>query len=68
MVSARMRAVSKTDDTAGTASRRSEASVRTGRIKSSEIMVKRKMQPKVAMILEMSEIQLIDEVRGYSIS
>jgi len=56
MVSARMSDFSERDETAGTASRRSEASIRTGRMKSSEMMVKRKMQPKVAMILEIREI------------
>ncbi|KAF4508748.1 hypothetical protein G6O67_005089 [Ophiocordyceps sinensis] len=69
MVSARMSSASETEpDVAWTASRRREASTRTGRMNSSEVTVRRKMQPKVATILEMSEVQLMVEVRGYSSS
>ncbi|KAG7102327.1 hypothetical protein HYQ44_018137 [Verticillium longisporum] len=48
--------------------RRSEDSMRMGRMNSSEMMVKRKMQPKTATILEMSEVQSRFGVRGYSSS
>jgi len=48
MVSPRIKAVSEKEETV---SRRSAASWRTGRMYSSDIMVKRNMQPKIARIL-----------------
>lgn len=69
IVSARMRHDSRTtEEEEEAASRRCEASTRTGRMYSSEVIVRRKMQPKVAMILEMSEVQLMVALRGYSSS
>lgn len=65
MDSARMRQASEAETGM---SRRAEASTRTGRMNSSEVMVRRKMQPNVATILEMSEVQSMVAVRGYSIS
>ena len=45
---------------------RTSESCRTGRMNSSEMTVKRKMQPKVAIILATRFVQLMDLVRGYS--
>lgn len=67
MLSARMRRASETGG-AGVALRRTEASVKIGRMNSSEMTVSKEMQPKTATILEMRFCQSMRAVRGYSSS
>lgn len=63
--SARINALSEKEVTV---SKRKADSIITGRMNSSEVIVKRKMTPKTAKILYPSSVQTMPDVRGYSSS
>src|SRR3569833_101249 len=65
MLSAWTRKVSLAEDTV---SSRADDSTSTGRMNSSDAMVRMKMHPNTATTLEMSDCQSTEGVRGYSSS
>lgn len=68
MVSDRMRRISLGEGGATVSLSRKEASVKAGRMNSSEMIVSKKIHPNVAAILLRRFCQSIFSVRGYSIS